>query len=195
MNNLLINRYNNISKNYISTDTYPHYKGYYDFLILTKYLSLFEKYLFVETVNHKIYYWYIDKYNFFTIDNVSSKIYIQKLGLNLPCNKIEFSEFINKYGDNFYQKYDEILKTLKYPILKRLIMIYIDNCSFCTNPEKKEIFIVENIYTRYGYQYCKFCEKFAKYSFMKFRIKKALHKLKLFTKVIGKLLVLYHNLI
>jgi len=191
MNKELIDRYNNIAKYY---NSHLNYKGYYDFLILKSYLSLFEKYLFIETDKNKVYHWYIDNHNLFLVDNISSKIYIQKVGFNLPSYKIEFSEFINRYGNNFYKKYEEILKTIKYPSLKRLIMIRIDSCSFCNNPEKSETFIIENIYTRYGYQYCKFCEKFSKYSFMKFKIKKALHRFKIYTKVVGKFLKLYYNL-
>ena len=195
MNKELIDRYNNIAKYYNSNNNiHVHYKGYYDFLILKNYLSLFEKYLFVETFENNVDHWYIDKHNFFLVDKITSKIYIQKVGFKLSSYQIEFSEFINKYGYNFYQKYQEILKKVKYPYLKRLIMIHIDNCSFCNNPEKAETFIIENIYTRYGYQYCKFCKNFAKYSFMKFRIKKALYKFKLYTKVAGKFLKLYYNL-
>ena len=72
MNKELINRYNNIAKYY---NLHLHYKGYYDFLILKSYLSLFEKYLFIESDRSEVYHWYIDKHNLFLVDNISCKIY------------------------------------------------------------------------------------------------------------------------
>lgn len=193
MNIELINRYYSIVKYYNNTDdTYPRYKGYYDFLILKEYLLLFEKFLFVEMdTNNNIHYWYINKDILFTVDN--SKIYINKLGLNLKSYQIELLDFVDKYDDDFCNNYKNILKNIKYPILKKLIMIYLNKCSFCNNPEKEETFIIENIYTRNGYQYCKFCERFAKYAFSKFKIKKALHRLKLYTRVVGKLMLIYQT--
>jgi hypothetical protein len=193
MNQELIKRYNHIIEYYNVNENYPYYKGYYDFLILKEYLSLFENFLFIEDENNKYYEWRIFKDNMFTVDKVNNKIYIEKDGINLSSNQIEFSEFISKYGYNFYKKYDDILKKLSYPSLKRLIFISIYNCSFCDNFEKNDTFIIENIFTRQGYQYCAFCERFAKDSFQKNKIKKHLDTFKLYSKVVGKLLNLYHT--
>jgi hypothetical protein len=193
MNTELINRYNTIVKYYDKDfNIYPRYRGYYDFLILKQYLSSFENFLFTEIdKENKIHYWYINKDILFTV--INSNIYVNKKGINLSCYQIELSEFISKYDKDFSEKYKNILKDIKYPYAKRLIMIYLNRCSFCDNPDKEETFIIENLYTRNGYQYCKFCERFAKYSFTKIKIKRALHKFKLYTKVIGKLLLIYHT--
>jgi hypothetical protein len=194
MNNALIERYNNIAKYYNKEHANKlRFKGFYDILILTEYLSSFENCLFIETDKNIKYYWYIDKNNMFNIDSTTSKIYIQKKGIKLKVTKIELFDFVNKYDDNFWNKYEEILRNIKYPSLRRLVMIRIDNCSFCDNPSKDVTFIIENIYTRYGYQYCDFCEKFAKYGFIKFKIKTILKKFKIYSKIVGKIMKLYYN--
>ena len=172
MNSVLIKRFYDTLKYYNPTEQiYPHFRGYYDFLILQTYLN--------------------SKNKNFKICN-DKKIYIEDL--NLPSNKIEISEFLNKYENDFYIQYENILKTLKYPPLKRMIMIYMHRCSFCENKEKETTYIIENIYTRQGYQYCKFCERFAKYSFMKHKIKKKLLNFKLYSKVVGKLMIMYRTI-
>jgi hypothetical protein len=191
MNQELVERYNSIIKYYNTEEIYPHYKGYYDFLILREYLSLFKNFLFIEDENNKYCEWRIFKDDMFTVDKVKNKIYIEKDGVNLNSNQIELSEFINRYGYNFYKKYNDILKSLSYPSLKRLIFISIYNCSFCDNFEKNDTFIVENIFTRQGYQYCEFCERFAKNCFLKNKIKKNLDTFRLYSKVIGKISNLY----
>jgi len=166
MNQELVKRYDSIIKYYNTEEIYTYYRGYYDFLILREYLSLFENFLFIEDENNKYYQWRVSK-DMFTVDKTNNKIYIEKVGENLLSNQIEFSNFISKYGYNFYKKYDDFLNKLSYPSLKRLIFISIYNCSFCDNFEKNESFIIENIFTREGYQYCAFCERFAKNSFSK----------------------------
>lgn len=172
MNSMLIKRFYDTLDYYNPNEQiYPRFKGYYDFLILQKYLNSKNK-------NFKI--------------GIDNKIYIYNL--NLHSEKIELSEFLNIYEKEFYVDYENILRTLKYPLLKRMIMIYMYRCSFCENKEQETTFIIENIYTRQGYQYCKFCERFAKYSFIKFKIKKLFLKLKLYFKAVGKLIVLYKTL-
>lgn len=168
MNSELIKRFYDTLKYYNSTEQiYPYFRGYYDFLILKTYLKSKNK-------------------NFKICDD--NKIYIQEL--NSPSIKLELYKFL----DDFCIQYENILRTLNYPSLKRLIMIHIHKCSFCNNPTKENTFIIENIYTRQGYQYCKFCERFAKYSFIKHKIKKTLIKLKLYSKIVGKLMMIYQTI-
>lgn len=174
MNSDLIKRFYDTLKYYNSTEqTYPQFRGYYDFSILQRYLN--------------------SKYKNLEIEVLDNKIYIQDL--NSTSSKIELSDFLNKKCENdFCIQYENILRTLNYPSLKRMIMIYMYRCSFCENKEKETTYIIENIHTRKGYQYCKFCERFAKYSFTKHKIKKTLVKLKLYSKVVGKLMVLYRTI-
>jgi len=169
----LIKRVYDTLKYYNSTEQiYPHFRGYYDFLILQTYLNSKNK-------------------NFKICDD--NKIYIQDL--NSTSSKIELSDFLNKKCENdFCIQYENILRTLNYPSLKRMIMIYMYRCSFCENKEKENTYIIENIYTRQGYQYCKFCERFAKYSFIKHKIKKKLLEFKLYSKLVGKLIILYKTI-
>ena len=187
MNDYLMNRYTIAAKEYYDIPSCMHEspRGYYDLLILRKFLKSLKT---SDIDNHTIEF---DMYfKGFIIFNSKIYVCVRKLILRF----VELSIFIAKYSLNFRYYYYSNLKNISFPRKLRLVMIYLHTCLFCNNPNKEDTYIHENSY-KYGYIYCSFCKPFVTHIIHRKPIKNYLKKLRLFSRAIGKLMIIYNNVI
>jgi hypothetical protein len=87
------------------------------------------------------------------------------------------------------------MKKIKFKPPRRLVMISIKECDFCFNPQKEYIRIQENVHTKIGYRFCSDCMIYSNFIFLRKRVKKLIKKLKFFTKIFGRLMILFYEII
>ena len=214
-NNKLIERYNSLLKfkfeNDLNSENFSnYYRGSYDFDILSKYLKKFYgKIIIIDNKNFFVKNFIIrpEISNFLSneteLENENEYETIYKLYIilyndgNFNIKELEFSEFINSYGKDFSNEYYNILKTINFDINVRtniytITSIFFDICYFCDNDTDHKLFLTQSDIGLSFYT-CKTCEFFAKYCITKVKNKYLFGKLRNFSKIIGKLILYYYN--
>jgi hypothetical protein len=188
---------------------FKYYGGSYDFYILSKYLkySFSDKEIIIDNKKFVVKDFVIKPEISNLLSNTTEleneneyqtlyKLYIILYNENNSFNikEIEFSEFINNYGQDFTNKYYSILKTIDFDIgcQSNTYTICFDICYFCDSKENK--FLVESD-TGLCFYTCKNCEFFANYCINKVKNKYLFSKLRKFSKIIGKLLLYYYSVV
>ena len=214
-NEELINRYNKFAvyyenNKYNNHDSlkYNFYPGLYDFEILKLVMKEIEYVL----IKDNKYYIQQNLPFFINIDldiktknesktmieNESENIITYEVFINLIKDskklKLCLKDFISFYPE-FYLKYYLSMKKIRMRPPRRLVMISIKECDFCFNPREEYVKIQENVNTKMGYRSCSDCLIYSKFIFLRKRVKKLIKKLRIFTKVFGRLMILFYEII